>query len=332
MLQRLFNFIWYNHKAYFIGCLLYPLSIIYRIGFNVIKIIKSKNKIKHKIPVIVIGNITVGGTGKTPMVIAVARFFQNKGIKVAIISRGYRAKCKTFPAIVNDNADLYGDEPVLISNSLQCPVIIDPKRNRAIEYIKNSYDVNLIISDDGLQHFPLTPSIKILLIDGNRLFGNGMCLPAGPLREPFKKYHHDDFIVINSPAKIPEPNKNNVYNATIKVTGFACLHNDKMQPVEFFRNKKIAAITGIANPTRFFKLLRDLNIDINEYAFKDHHNFNEKNLAVPEEIIIMTEKDAVKCKNFSRKSCYYLKISLEPSANFFKDLCQHSELKGLIVI
>lgn len=277
------------------------------------------------VPIIVVGNITVGGVGKTPLVIALVQQLQARGVRVGIVSRGYGATIQPFPHEVtqHDTACSVGDEPLLLHQKTHVPVVIAPKRAQAVDYLLNQHQVQVIISDDGLQHYRMGRAIEMAVIDGIRNLGNGLCLPAGPLREPPKRLKQVDFVVVNDPLK-------------------AAAYSMMLQPGQLIRlidglpidpailSSKFAAIAGIGHPERFFTTLRSLNISFNPYSFPDHYRFEFNDLSLPERYIVMTEKDAVKCRSFATSNMYVLPVHAVVCDEFWTALWSHKQLKGCV--
>lgn len=284
------------------------------------------------VPIIVIGNITVGGTGKTPLVIWLANFLKERGYRPGIVSRGHGSKANSYPNWVTQNSDpsQVGDEPLLIARRTECPVMIDPNRPRAVEELLKRTDCNIVISDDGLQHYAMDRDIEIAVIDGERNFGNGFCLPAGPLREPVSRLKQVEFIILNKmngnasciPYKAQRNTgsllKNAQYFMNYHPENFLQLKNSKqIKPSDYFQNKNLHAIAGIGNPKRFFNLLRSMNLTFTEHAFPDHHPYKPTDFNFDaDSMILMTEKDAVKCEKFADERFWYLPITADLPKEF----------------
>lgn len=272
------------------------------------------------VPVIVVGNITVGGTGKTPVVIWLARFLAASGYCPGIVSRGYRGKSSHYPLVVNADVSPFeaGDEPVLLARHGACPVIVDPERVRAAQLLVDQYQCTVIIADDGMQHYALARDIEIAVIDGCRRFGNGRCLPAGPLREPVSRLEEVDITITNGTPEHDE------LSVTLAPTGFINLGNaNRRVDGSFFHGDPVHAVAGIGNPDRFFDLLEKAGIDVRRHAFDDHHAFVPKDLTFADDKnIIMTEKDAVKCQQFDSllkiapDRYWYLAVEAQPDDQF----------------
>lgn len=276
------------------------------------------------VPIIVVGNLTVGGVGKTPLVIALANKLREKGVKVGIVSRGYGAKLKNFPYEVqpHDTAERVGDEPLLIAQKTNCPVVIAPQRTQAVHYLLAKNQCDVIISDDGLQHYRMGRAIEIVVIDGMRGLGNGLSLPAGPLRESEARLKQVDFIVVN------EGTWANAYPMTLKAGELTNLSSQEILSPDLLVGN-VAAVAGIGNPQRFYSTLTQLGIKFNAYSYPDHYQFKADDLNYAESLVIMTEKDAVKCRSFhSNKKMYYLPVEAVLNDAFWEALWSHQQLKG----
>jgi tetraacyldisaccharide 4'-kinase len=266
------------------------------------------------LPVIVVGNIYVGGNGKTPFVIWLAEQLKRQGIKPAIVSRGYGASREgAWPREVLLDGDIsrYGDEPYLIKKQTGCPVMIDPVRSRAIQKILQNYNCEVIISDDGLQHYAMSRFIEINITDSKRQYGNRFCLPAGPLREPCSRLQQVDYIVYNRNQETftQDIEKDNEYLMSYDFDLLYSLDGKKSVKLEKFKDQMVHAVAGIGDPPRFFSLLSDQGIGIIEHSFADHFFYTEKDLVFSDSYpVIMTEKDAVKCTRFNLDNCWYLPI------------------------
>lgn len=275
------------------------------------------------VPVIVVGNLTVGGVGKTPFVIELARQCQKKGLNVGIVSRGYGSQVKTYPYEVqkSDSADKVGDEPLLIAEKTRCPVVIAKKRTQAVQYLLEKYHSQIIISDDGLQHYRMGRAIEIVVIDATRGLGNGLCLPAGPLRESESRLKQVDFVISN------EGHWQNAYLMKLKPGQITQMTTGQTVTPNFFTNK-VAAVAAIGNPQRFYSTLTQLGIESNPYYFPDHYRFKPHDFSYSESQVIMTEKDAVKCRAFSTEKMYFLPVDAVLCDAFWEALWSHQHLQG----
>lgn len=307
---------WYKRNI--ISCSLLPFSFLY-ILISVLHrwFCKIFYKYKSPVPVIVVGNITVGGTGKTPLVIYLAKFLQEQGYKPGIISRGYGGNSKNYPLSLNVDSKVVdtGDEALLIFRQTQCPVVVGPDRNASIKLLLQANKCNIIISDDGLQHHKLKADIKIALIDATIDLGNGFCLPAGALREPANRLKTVDFIVRNYNTNI----NNDDFGMSLEPVVFYNLKDTNLvKQAVYFKGKVIHAVAGIGNPARFFQTLRQLGLNIIEHAFPDHYCFKKSDFPFAKEVVIITEKDAVKCDAIIDANFWCLSVQARLSNRFKK--------------
>jgi tetraacyldisaccharide 4'-kinase len=255
-------------------------------------------------PVIVVGNLTVGGTGKTPLVIWLARKLTQQGLKVGIVSRGYGSNAEREPQLVSPRSSWQevGDEPLLLSRSTGCPTVVDRDRVAAARALA-AERVDVIVADDGLQHLRLARDCEIVVIDGARGFGNGRVLPAGPLRDPVSRLAQVDLIVVNGVAEHPSlvPLGAKALQMTLPLGEATRVDGQESQrSLESFRGQPVHAVAGIGNPARFFRALRSRGLEVIEHAFPDHHPFAPPDLSFQgDHPVLMTEKDAVKCVSFA---------------------------------
>ncbi|NOT17255.1 MAG: tetraacyldisaccharide 4'-kinase [Sulfuriferula sp.] len=285
--------------------------------------------VKLPVPVIVVGNISVGGTGKTPLVIYLAQQLQQHGWRVGVISRGYGGNADTVTAVAaHSDPRIVGDEPLLIAQRTACPLYIGRNRPAAAHTLLAAHpDISLIISDDGLQHYALARDINIAVIDGARGFGNNRRLPAGPLREPRTRLAQMNAIVINQTSSYHPSIPTAIAHYTMQLCGqqFTQLaHPRHTANAQNFIGKTIHAVAGIGNPQRFFDQLSAMGLTIIPHAFPDHHqyqpadfNFANTNLSA---IIIMTEKDAVKCQTFANEQMWGYAVDAQLPDTFIADL------------
>lgn len=262
-------------------------------------------QIRMPIPVIVVGNITVGGTGKTPLVIWIANYLKQSGYKPGIISRGYGGKANKWPQQVRPDADpvMVGDEAVVISRRTACPIAVGPNRVADSQALIKYAEVDVIISDDGLQHYALDRTVEIAVIDGIRRFGNGFCLPAGPLRERRTRLEEVDFRVTNGVAAQGEISMRYQSDKVVN------MKTSEVRQISEFNQQPVNAIAGIGNPDRFFNFIRAKGIRASTRAFPDHHVFADGDIDFPDsEALFMTEKDAVKCQRFARDNWWYVPV------------------------
>lgn len=325
------------HSSHPLLYLLYPISLVFRSIATIRRYLYQKGiftQTKIAVPVIIVGNISVGGTGKTPLVIALAHTLRQQGFKPGVIIRGYKSKITHYPCQVNatHTAQQVGDEALLLYKHSGCPVIVDPNRVRACQYLLQHTACDIILSDDGLQHYALARDIEIAVVDATRGFGNKMCLPAGPLREPVSRLNQVDFVLCNSIAAASHPNllpglpgrrsfNVPVYPVFFVPQYFYNVCTKERRDIRFFANKTLHAVAGIGNPQRFFASLSALGLDIIPHAFPDHHAFVSKDIDFGSgTLIIMTEKDAVKCQDFADERHWYLSIDAHLPSEFVEAL------------
>jgi tetraacyldisaccharide 4'-kinase len=266
------------------------------------------------VPVLIVGNLSVGGTGKTPLVIWLAKFLRGQGYKPGIISRGYGASVGARPVMVTADAKIQqvGDEPILIARRTHCPVCVFPKRVDAARTLLEQTDSNILIADDGLQHYALARDIEIAIVDGQRGFGNGHCLPAGPLREPPERLNSADCVVYSGDGP-----KDEIIMTLEGSTALNLRNEDWHQPLTAFSDSPLYAMAGIAHPERFFAHLQSHGLRCENRAFPDHHIFKKRDLEwggnAP---LLMTEKDAVKCFSFAASRCWYVPVEAKLPVEF----------------
>ncbi len=297
--------------------LLFPLSAIFFLIFFIRKYLYQFNFLKSfklNVPVIVIGNITLGGTGKTPLIIHLAKELKKNGYYPGIVSRGYGSR--VIGAIeVNQKSNIneVGDEPILIQKHTHMPVFVSKDRAMAAKALIKKYKkIDVILSDDGIQHYRLMRDVEVLVIDGTRGFGNGYLLPAGPLRELKHKLNDVDAIVCNHKKVI-----DGSYLMKYKSEFLINLKTKQKIPLSEVSLSNIHAIAGIGNPDRFFNDLKSLGLVFNSSAYQDHYRFAKKDFkTMGGKNIIMTEKDAVKCEKFAQDNFWYLPVDVDINSKF----------------
>ncbi len=276
------------------------------------------------VPVIVVGNLSVGGTGKTPLVTALVGALRAKGYLPGIVSRGYRGKARQWPQQVRADSDpaIVGDEAVLLARRTGCPMAVAPNRVAAARALLKYAHCDVIVTDDGLQHYALGRDMEILVVDGIRRFGNGRCLPAGPLREPKYRAARVDLVVTNGLAAAHE--------FAMRYEGEE-LHNladpGLRQPLSALAGKTVHAVAGIGHPSRFFTTLQKAGLKLKTHPFPDHHEYCASDLEFDDGYpVIMTEKDAVKCRRFEAADRWYLPVDAELPDRFFDTVVQKLEM------
>lgn len=315
---------WYRRSLTWLTFLLLPFAYLFRLIVKVRLLLYRYNFIEtihFPMPVIVVGNLTVGGTGKTPLVIWLARFLMEQGFRPGIVSRGIGGEKQTVPLWVDAHADPFvvGDEAVLLARHSRCPVVICVDRVAAVKELIAHVNCNVILSDDGLQHYHLGRHIEIAVLDGDRGLGNAWLLPAGPLRESSRRLQEVDFVVQQG-GVVPS----NYFELTLQGTSLISIQDaQKKLPLEDLRGKKVYAVAGVGNPQRFFSTLRQNGLEIIERIFPDHYLYN---LADFKEFgawpILMTEKDAVKCMQLADERFWYLPVGAQMDARFQKALLE----------
>ncbi|MFT8210240.1 MAG: tetraacyldisaccharide 4'-kinase [Symbiopectobacterium sp.] len=305
--------------------LLIPFSLLYGAVTAVIRYSYRtgwRRSWRAPLPVVVVGNLTAGGNGKTPLVIWFVEQLQRQGYRVGVVSRGYGGKAERYPLVVDASVSTAqaGDEPVLIYQRTGAALAVSPSRRDAIEALLARQSLDVIVTDDGLQHYALARDIEIVVVDGERRFGNGWWLPAGPMRERAARLHSVDAIVVNGGQ--PQSGEIAMHlqpgNAVNVLTGETC-------PVAALTES--VAMAGIGHPPRFFATLRAQGASVvREVTFADHQTY------VPEAIqaltednqqpLLMTEKDAVKFSAFAQANWWYLPVDAqlaEPGASILLD-------------
>jgi tetraacyldisaccharide 4'-kinase len=323
--------------------LLRPLAALFR-GISVIRRRRlSALQQPFAVPVIVIGNISVGGTGKTPVVLALAEALHNSGRRVGVISRGYGGKARRYPLWVNDSTDVResGDEACMMRRTLRGPLVLDPDRSRALRAVTTQSDCDVVISDDGLQHYRLWRDIEVVVVDAARGLGNRWCLPAGPLREPPQRLEEVDYILLNGLPALQQSEQSRLPDISTPQAQFTlvpqvwvnvrtgqqvslahlplALHTGDGSSDGGDEAPVVDAIAGIGHPQRFFDSVQQLGFRVRPRAFADHHVYSAADLAFARHsVLLMTEKDAVKCQRFAGDNWWYLSVKAVLPAEFLQ--------------
>jgi tetraacyldisaccharide 4'-kinase len=295
--------------------LLRPLECLFRSVVALRKGLYRSGTVKQFTPckpVVVVGNITVGGTGKTPIVLALIEYLQSQGMRPGLVSRGYGASRSGFPHSVSERsqAEDCGDEALLIYQRTGCPCVVSPRRVDAVQRLLTDFDVDVILSDDGLQHYALGRHMEIAVLDENRRIGNGFCLPAGPLREPASRLNTVDYVLYRGSDKLDQG---------VQYIAIALVHlvtGQKVAVAPGVLGHEVYAVSGIGQPEQFYQTLTASGFHTDVRTFADHHAYNRRDfLGLEDKPIIMTEKDAVKCRGLVGDNAWYLKIEARiPSA------------------
>ena len=310
-----FEALWYaNHPLRFA---LLPATFLYRLIAWLRREAYKRGWLKTvevAVPVIVVGNVSVGGTGKTPFVIWLAAQLKKRGRRVGIVTRGYRGKSAQWPRAVAGDADPadVGDEPVLLARRTDCPVVAGPDRVAAAEALVKAGPVDVVLADDGLQHYRLGRRFEIAVVDGVRGMGNGLCLPAGPLREPPTRLQDVDAIVVNGGSW----GHAGVFRGRAVVTRVYNLRDHRERSLESFRASAVHAVAGIGNPQRFFDLLEDAGLEVIPHPLADHAEIGTAELTFDEPgSVLITEKDAVKCERLAHADVWCVVVDLDFDAD-----------------
>jgi len=300
-LASLLNEIWYsNHPARW---LLWPLALLFRAAVWIRRQLYQRGMLKSTefdVPVIVVGNLSVGGTGKTPLVIWLARELRRRGLRVGVVTRGYRGKHLDWPERVNPDSDpaALGDEAVLLARRTECPVVAGPDRVAAVAKLLAEVPLDLVLADDGLQHYRLARAFEIVVVDGERGLGNGLCLPAGPLREPPSRLRQVDAIVVNT----GDWGHAGVFRGDLVPTRVVQLSSGTSKSLADFRGQPVHAVAGIGHPARFFAMLDAHGLLVDPRPLTDHADMQATDLSFEDLApVLVTEKDAVKCGSFAHE-------------------------------
>ncbi|WP_312411732.1 tetraacyldisaccharide 4'-kinase [Pseudescherichia sp.] len=290
--------------------LLLPLSWLYGLVSGAIRLcyrLGIKKAWRASVPVVVVGNLTAGGNGKTPVVIWLVEQLRQRGVRVGVVSRGYGGRAERYPLLLDQQTttEQAGDEPVLIFQSTGAPVAVSPVRSDAVKALLAAHDLQLIVTDDGLQHYRLARDKEIVVIDGVRRFGNGWWLPAGPMRERASRLRSVDAVITNGgearAGEIP---------MRLQPGMAVNLKSGERRPVNAL--PAVVAMAGIGHPPRFFQTLTDCGVALeNTVALADHQALSYSQVSgfiQPGQTLVMTEKDAVKCRAFADDSWWYLPV------------------------
>lgn len=307
--------LWYGKNRLF--WLLIPFSLLYGLIAFVRRFLYKIGIFKSwrsPVPIIIIGNLSVGGNGKTPLAIGLIEALQAKGLKVGLVSRGYGGKAENYPLILDDTTttDQAGDEPVLIYQRTYAPVAVSPNRGQAVKSLLEQNQLDVILTDDGLQHYALARDIEVVVVDGKRLFGNGWWMPAGPMRERQNRLKSVDLIIVNGDSinNLTQQYPDKTY--TMQLVPKYVINLLTKEKKELSSLSNICAVAGISNPKRFFDMLINMKANLNKtVGFADHQKFTLSllnNVVSREQTLLMTEKDAVKCQQFAQPNWWYLPI------------------------
>lgn len=308
---------WYRLSP--LHLLLFPLSLVFRALAALRRALYRSGllaSVRLPVPVVIVGNISVGGTGKTPLTLWLAQQLIEEGWHPGIVSRGYTKATEQKKKILHevtgdDSADEVGDEPLLMAQRALCPVWIGRDRPAAAQALLDAHpECDIILSDDGLQHYRLQRDAEIVVVDGARRFGNGLLLPAGPLREPVSRLLEVEAVVVNGGEVHGDE-----FAMRLEGTRFFNLLNpERVVSAAEFAGQRLHAIAGIGHPQRFFAHLEHLGLSAQRHAFPDHHRYTASDIAFNDaDAVLMTEKDAVKCAPFATERCWVLRVDAQVS-------------------
>jgi len=322
-LEQWLKQIWYGNTS--APTWLRALTPLYRLGFALHRKLKVARRpaglAGHSI--VVVGNITLGGTGKTPLVIRLCHVLLQAGLQPGVISRGFgRKRHGILRVSAQSTAEEVGDEPLVIAARTGVPVVVAADRCAAAQALFDS-GIDVVIADDGLQHHRLPRSLEICVVDGMRGFGNGLLLPAGPLREPLDRLGEVDYVVVNGDQFSPKGVPGAIRMQLVPGLLYALEGNESWRLSEF-AGCRVNAIAGIGNPQRFFRSLQQAGLHLSQHVFPDHHVYAAEDFAAlaPGLPIIMTEKDAVKCRGMGLDNAWYLAVEASPPSAWERELVE----------
>lgn len=293
--------------------LLLPLAALYGLVSTLIRLsyrLGWRKAWRAPVPVVVVGNLTAGGNGKTPVVVWLVEQLQQRGIRVGVVSRGYGGKAQRYPLVLDaqTSSEQAGDEPVLIYQRTGAAVAVSPMRSEAIQALLEQQPPQIIITDDGLQHYALARDREIVVVDGVRRFGNGWWLPAGPMRERASRLREVDAVITNGGT----PKSGEIAMQLVPSQAVNLLTGEKRDVASF---REVVAMAGIGHPPRFFATLESLGVTpVKTLSLADHQALNHAQVAAfarPDQTLMMTEKDAVKCRPFAQQNWWYLPVEAQ---------------------
>lgn len=304
-LERWLHAVWYDGAAS--GWVLLPLSVLYRFILAIRSLVYRlgwRSSYQTSVPVVVVGNLTAGGVGKTPFVVWLVNRLQQQGYAPGVVTRGYGGLIKESTVVADSHsAKEVGDEAKMLAQRLSVPVVVGKHRANSVGLLESS-GVNIIVADDGLQHYALARDVEICVVDELRQFGNQRLLPAGPLREPMSRLSTVDVVVTHRQSLAEGQSGMTLGNAQVRQ-----LTGSVSDPLESWQGQTVHAVAGVGNPERFFSSLEQAGLTVIRHAFIDHHRF------VPEDLdfddthpVLMTDKDAVKCQKFAQDHYFSVRV------------------------
>lgn len=307
-------------KKTIVSYLLWPISLGYCLFVELRKIYFRLVKIhKFPVPIVVVGNLTVGGSGKTPLVIYLVNLLKSNGYNPGIVSRGYGRKNtkEIFFVKPESSVDDVGDEALLIMRRTRSPMVVGIDRVGAVQMLLDNHQCDVVISDDGLQHYNLDRYLEIAVIDADYQFGNGLCLPAGPLRELPGRLKSVDFVVKNFNTTQSYGVEDGLRMFLVPTTLRNVKNPEKTASLQDFKGITVHGVAAIGRPEKFFRTLTDAGLDVIKHSFPDHHVFNNEDFSFADsQTVIMTEKDAVKCGRIPLDDFWYLEVDAKLDDDF----------------
>ena len=321
---------WYKKRIWLV--VLVPLSWIVRL----VSILRRRflqwryQGSSYSAPVVIVGNISVGGSGKTPLIISLVKGLIQRGLKVGVVSRGYGARAPLYPLIVNADSKVAhcGDEPLLIARKCGCPVVVDPNRSRAVAEIIKKFECDIVLSDDGLQHYALHRDVEIVVIDSIRGFGNQCIIPAGPLREPLGRLNEAHFLVHNGKKEKLEDSSSDIHVSLTPIGLRNAKTNELVHQADWKNSLDVKAIAGIGNPESFARILFEMGFSPTLFAKNDHEPLTLEDIFSenPDESVVVTEKDIVKYEGEVPDNLWVLEVEMSLSQSFIDDICHSAGL------
>ena len=314
---------WYEPNMF--STILSPLGVLHSIARMTRNLLYDCKllKVEHfMVPVVVVGNITAGGTGKTPLVIQLVNDLRASGYCPGVVSRGYGSN-GSYPAQARKDSDPkeVGDEAVLIARRTGARVIVDPDRVNAVATLLEQGPVDLVLSDDGLQHTRLGRCLEIVVLDGERKFGNGKLLPAGPLRDPVERLETVDLVVRNGGVL-----QSGEFAMKCLLGEAVNILSGERRNLGSFTDRPVVAVAGIGNPQKFFSELRDLGLEVKTIAFPDHHSYTGTDLEqYAEQTVLMTEKDSLKCEGLAGEDWWWVDLCIDIDAQLTEQVLHAAE-------
>lgn len=328
-LHHLLDVIWYRKSP--LTVVLLPLSWLYQLVCLGRKLFYryAYHQKQFPVPVIVVGNLTVGGTGKTPLVAAIANYLIEQNLQPGIVMRGYHGQFEGSHCAVTAKSDPFvvGEEAVLLAQKTGCPVMIGANRPNAIEkLLAQNPEVTVVLSDDGLQHDAMARDIEIVVIDGERRFGNGLCLPAGPLRESLKRLKTASYVIVQGGALQKEAFGHWRVQKQLSKQLLSVNQSANPSSLSDWRGQTVHAVAGIGDPALFFEQLKAEGLKVIPHAFPDHYHYSQEDVTFDDAYpVLMTEKDAVKCRQFTHSNLWCVPLEMALPEKFQTNLLRRIE-------